>query len=305
MNNEKGPRYEMPEKFSLGKYESELDSNETGTGEKTTKKKLTKLQKRIIGIVSIIAGVALIVIGIIILSKSVGDFYGEDENVVTITMDDLKIEYFGYNGSGSLKVTVNLDKVRPKVLKVMGYDEDESSVGILKEAEMICCSYQFKICNPDNDYTDKDYGFIQDNGVNGMLTNGDTVKLVMYNREDWKNEFAEMLDETDREEKPEVILKFKEVTYTVDGFNDLVTIDIFKDVNIYTTGEDGSLSVEVEYTGDIKGLGSEVFTVKGKNGSLKYGDSVVISISKETESAIKLCDGIKLERNTKEYVIEQ
>lgn len=34
MNNEKGPRYEMPEKFSLGKYESELDSNETGTGEK-------------------------------------------------------------------------------------------------------------------------------------------------------------------------------------------------------------------------------------------------------------------------------
>lgn len=304
MNNEKGPRYEMPEKFSLGKYESELDSNETGTGEKTTKKKLTKLQKRIIGIVSIIAGVALIVIGIIILSKSVGDFYGEDENVIAISIDDLEIEYFGYDGNGAITVTINFDKVKARVLKAMGYDENETSVGIIKEAEAICNSYRFKLCNPDFDYTDKDFSVLQDNDVNEKLTNGDIVKIVMYNLEDRKNELEEMLGETVIEET-EIVLKFKEVTYTVDGFNDLVTIDIFKDVNIYTTGEDGSLSVEVEYTGDIEGLGSEVFTVTGENGSLKYGDSVVISISKETESAIKLYDGIKLERNTKEYVIEQ
>lgn len=306
MNNEKGPHYEMPDEFSLEKYESVSDAHDNLSLEGKDKKKFTHKKKIIMRIVAIVAAVALIVTGIVVLSKSniMDEFYGEDENVIAISIDDLEIEYFGYDGNGAITVTINFDKVKARVLKAMGYDENETSVGIIKEAEAICNSYRFKLCNPDFDYTDKDFSVLQDNDVNEKLTNGDIVKIVMYNLEDRKNELEEMLGETVIEET-EIVLKFKEVTYTVDGFNDLVTIDIFKDVNIYTTGEDGSLSVEVEYTGDIEGLGSEVFTVTGENGSLKYGDSVVISISKDTESAIKLCDGIKLERNTMEYIIEE
>lgn len=307
MNNEKGPSYEMPEEFSLNDYQTESDSEDSSSAETSGNNKLTQKNKLIIRIVAIVAVVALIVAGIVVLSKSdiLDEFHGDDENVVTITMDDLEMMYAGYDGSGAILVTVNVDKVKPRVLKAMGYDEDETSVGIAKRAEYICNAYMFMLCDPDNDYTDKDIDFIGENTVNGTLTNGQTVKIVMYNSVERKNEIYESLGNLDATEEPlEVIFKFEEVTYEIHDFPSLVTIDIFDDVNIYTTGEDGSFSVELEYTGDLEGIDSETFTITGKNGSLKYGDTINITVSKDTESVLKFYDGIKLERNTMEYVIE-
>ncbi len=160
----------------------------------------------------------------------------------------LNVELTGFDGKGKIEVSVNEEKLE----KLKKQYRDENNYSYVKK---FLKSIKFEL---------------EDESVNGTLSNGDTVNIVVNYDEDIAEEGKISL------EKDVIPYEIKNGTLKKG-----VEIDAFKGFKLTYTGDDGEGCVAKDTSGCDK-LVEEAgiyFLVEGdNNGSLKNGDKVTIKV---------------------------
>lgn len=290
MSRETGPNYEMPDGFSPESFEIGSTSTSDNISEvKTVPVKTRKF--RLFIPITIVAAIILIAAGIIALIRSdkINKYFDNGPEKVMITVDDLILNYYGYDGIGWLGVFVNDIKVESRLLKALGYDEDADLIEYQKEVSDICYNYEFIVCDPE-DTTNSNAD------INGTLSNGQVVRIVMV-----RSDYDEIQDTTKSEER--VVLEFEPIIKVVDGFEEPVEKNIFEDVIITSSGEDGNVTINVEYIGDLDKIDESDFRIMN-NGRLSYGSEVKIRLRSDLIKYLYEVYGIIPDSEYIEYLIE-
>ncbi len=239
MNEEKGPHYEMPENFSVEGFES------------------AKSGKHRIIIPIAIAAVLVAAVILIFVKLIKSDNNSEDDSkIFLITKEDLRIDYFGFTGTGTLGVAVDFENIQSEIYKAMGYSGDVP-LAVRKEVENICIHCYIGV-----------YDIETGKSINGTLCNGQRVILKLDSLD----------DESEDDVNEEIVFNFNPVEITLDGFEEPEEKNIFDDIIITVTGEDGSATINLEYTGDLNTIDESGFRIVN-NGKLSYGTDVKIMMT--------------------------
>ena len=266
MNRESGPHYEMPEGVSMESFESGSASTLDSISER--KAVSVKTRKRRIFIPIIIIVVILTAIGGIALKNSdkLNKYFEKEPEEVLVTAEDLKFTYYSYDGNGWLEIAVDDTKVESRVLEALGNAGYADSISYKKEVSDICRNYEFIICDPEDAANSNE-------NINGYLSNGQLVRIVMV-----RNDYDEIQDSYETEEQ--LILEFEPIIIAIDGFKETVEKNIFEDVKITSSGEDGNVTINVEYTGELYDIEESDFRIIN-NGKLSYGSEVKIRLKND------------------------
>lgn len=123
----------------------------------------------------------------------------------------------------------------------------------------------------------------------GDLSNGDVVTFV------WD------IDEDDVEEYFKVNLKYSDISYTVDGLEEITSYDAFDGVSVTFSGyaPEGEASLSVSNSL----LSSSAYSLSQSSG-LSNGDVITVTISDSAANSLVSSDGVYPETLTKEFTVE-
>lgn len=343
MSREEGPRYEMPKGVSLESFEKFTfeDNKIKITEEKNIKKPKKEQPKKVTSkkkaerkpiesikpdnghapvkdihthgnrknrfiIPAIIAGalvVAVIVFVIIRFSdndrKILPDF-DDGDRVVTLTRDDLNITFYGYDGAGTVYIELDTDRIVPKILECMGVDVEDPGLANKTQARSLCNEYIALAVFPEasgEDYKDI-YNLYSGDSYN--LYNGQTFEIVLCH----ESELEENGDENTPSDD-DIVLQLEKTVVECKGLKEMSEKDIFEDVFLALSGEDGKLTAKCVYTGGISHIASGHFYIEGENGSFSYGDEIWVSISDAAIERLYSQEGIILQRESCIYTAER
>lgn len=331
MNNEKGPHYEMPKGVSLEYFdrltfednkvvfaeEQKLNkSNKKSSEIQHEKIKSDKVNSRVKDISAdsnkkhkfiipvIIAGVVLVaVIAVLIIhltdnNRKILQDLDDRDKVVTLTRDDLNITFYGYDGTGRVYIELDTDSIVPKILECM--DVDVNDPGLAKEAQArrLCNEYSaFVVFNElsDGEYND---GFNSHGTDSHNLYNGQKFEVLLQHESELK-EYGEQ--ET---VSKDIVLQLEKTIIECEGLEEISEIDVFEDVVVIFSGEDGNLTAKCVYIGEISSVSSGDFYIDVDNGNFSYGDEVWVNIKDTSIERLYSQEGIILQRESCIYTAE-
>lgn len=198
--------------------------------------------------------------------------------------DYITVEFSGYETIGTARIVYDEDGLEAAIAKALKISEKE-----LKSMDDF--SYLFSSGDSYKKFSDLRACRQLINASldqSGDLSNGDTVTLTF----DYDNEAAG---------KYHVKFTGKEVTYTVEGLEDINIIDAFSDLKVTFSGISPSGQLSLEYSGDTSLVSIYDFSADSRY-NLKNGDVVTITIS-VYEDGLKR-RGYKLKELSRTYTVE-
>ena len=270
VTNAQQPAYEMPKGQPTYEMPNAQPAYGMPQGQPAPKEK-KPVNKKLIIIIAAVAVALIIIVGAVV---AVGMFIKIRKETAAKTInfkeEYIEIIYSGYDSYGNMGVEINKDKFYPVALKALGYDEDTKS----EKASEKLMDLVFAIDIGASEYTG--------------LSNGQEITITVT------------VDEKELE-KLDVILKDTEFTVKVSGLKDVIEIDPFEKLDVSTSGFDGSVYVEWDYTGEY--LDKYDFSCDN-TWDLSIGDSFTIYIGEYTADYFLEYEGVKFTQTKKTYSVE-
>lgn len=307
MSNEHGPEYELPngvsfENFDEFVFEDDLTiKHEEDKSIKTDKQvKINKPGKKVktstipkhkstnkVLIIAILASLLLMGIVIVFVVKPDKIFpeIKERNNEITITKDNLVIRFDGYNYAGNVIVALEYEDILPQIYECMGVDPESPGLSKEKQAEQLLDEYYFEVVDPEDP---EEYAY--------DIYNGQKLKIIMKHIS-WTE--GETITDED-----EITFRFEDTFIVCQGLEEPKEVDIFEDVALIFSGEDGNLTAKCVYIGGISNISSEHFYINVDNGNFSYGDEICVYINDAAIERLYSQEGMILQRESCIYTAE-
>lgn len=229
-------------------------------------------KKLIIIIAAAVVALIIIVAAVLIVFNVIKKKKEIEAKTIDFKEKYLSVTFEGYDTYGTVEVSIDSVEFMEEALTAMGYDEEDDSTKAAKDLKKLIMAVDIEVSEKNN------------------LSNGQEITIDII---------------PDQEDMDELDVIFDEVQFTVkvEGLEDVIAINPFDNLTVTTSGFDGSVDVDWEYTGDDGYLDDYSFSCDNR-WYLSIGDSYTIYIDDYESEYLLEYYGVKLTETEKTFTVE-